>query len=452
MSKPILDISERKNVLLISDHIGLNSGVGNMAEKIVGGTSHRINWYCVGGNAGKNKFEPAEVSVEFFDNTVADEQDVVVYPHNKYGNFHIVKTIIEEHDIESILIFGDPYNFYWLSDRREDIPSDVSLLYYHVWDNLPVPDYNENFYECFDWIGSISRLTHHIIDTLYDGDKSYVPHGVSTDTFYPITEDLSKVVERDGEKVSEYQIIQNMRENWLGEDKEFVVFWCNRNLQRKNGPDVIRSFCEFANFFSEDERSKFTLLMRTDHTEKAGPELTQVVEKFGSDLDVRILPDYVSERELNWYYNLSDVTVNISSREGFGLTTLESLMSGTPILVNVTGGLQDQCGFKNANSEFLTEKDYEGDWGSNSDRRFQESGEWVLPVWPTVSSISGTQGEPYCYDDYVDIEDVVERLKDLYLMGEEKREKFGMKGRTFAMKYFSSERMVKSILSSIEKH
>ena len=38
--------------------------------------------------------------------------------------------------------------------------------------------------------------------------------------------------------------------------------------------------------------------------------------------------------------------MNMASNEGFGLGTCESLMAGTPIIVNVTGGLQDQCGFQ----------------------------------------------------------------------------------------------------------
>ena len=42
-------------------------------------------------------------------------------------------------------------------------------------------------------------------------------------------------------------------------------------------------------------------------------------------------------------------------------------MCGTPIVVNVTGGLQDQCGFK-LMREYLTYKDY-GKIGSLHDWR-----------------------------------------------------------------------------------
>ena len=34
--------------------------------------------------------------------------------------------------------------------------------------------------------------------------------------------------------------------------------------------------------------------------------------------------------------NINDVTINMGPNEGFGLGTCESLMNGTPIIVNVT--------------------------------------------------------------------------------------------------------------------
>ena len=37
-----------------------------------------------------------------------------------------------------------------------------------------------------------------------------------------------------------------------------------------------------------------------------------------------------------------DFTINISDAEGFGLSTLESLSCGVPIVANMTGGLQEQ--------------------------------------------------------------------------------------------------------------
>ena len=73
-----------------------------------------------------------------------------------------------------------------------------------------------------------------------------------------------------------------------------------------------------------------------------------------------------NDDEMNLIYNTSDITINIASNEGFGLATAESLMTGTPIIVNVTGGLQDQCGFMKDDGSLLTVDDYKGEWGSNN--------------------------------------------------------------------------------------
>ena len=68
----------------------------------------------------------------------------------------------------------------------------------------------------------------------------------------------------------------------------------------------------------------------------------------------QLLPDHpvtftqpnMSTEELNLYYNSGDLIVNLTSNEGFGLATCEGMRAGLPIVVNVTGGLQDQCGFE----------------------------------------------------------------------------------------------------------
>ena len=66
-----------------------------------------------------------------------------------------------------------------------------------------------------------------------------------------------------------------------------------------------------------------------------------------------IYTDRLDEKEMNILYNVADVTINIASNEGFGLATAESLMAGTPIVVNVTGGLQDQWDSKKKMVHFL---------------------------------------------------------------------------------------------------
>ena len=125
---------------------------------------------------------------------------------------------------------------------------------------------------------------------------------------------------------------------------------------------------------------------------------------------------------MNFLYNSVDVYINMASNEGFGLGSLEALTVGTPIVVNVTGGLQDQCGFKNEKGEYLTADDYvelqSNHWGT-----YKEHGEWVKPVFPSNISCQGSPLTPYIFDDRCSYEDAGEALYEWYDEGPEERER-----------------------------
>ena len=46
---PVLSPGERKNMLLLSDDLRMNSGIGTMSREIVMGTLHRYNWVQIAG-------------------------------------------------------------------------------------------------------------------------------------------------------------------------------------------------------------------------------------------------------------------------------------------------------------------------------------------------------------------------------------------------------------------
>ena len=172
--------------------------------------------------------------------------------------------------------------------------------------------------------------------------------------------------------------------------------------------------------------------MHTQPVEEHGTDLPRTIEECCSkETNVVFAPNRYSEEQLNYLYNLGDVTINIASNEGFGLATAESVMAGTPIIVNVTGGLQDQCGFRNkVTNKLLTAEDYVK-IGSLHDKNKKVDvnwGDWVKPIWP-VRSTTGSVPTPYIFDDRVDFEDVTPLIMDWYTMSKEDRESAGLKGR-----------------------
>ena len=76
------------------------------------------------------------------------------------------------------------------------------------------------------------------------------------------------------------------------------------------------------------------LLIHTNPHNKNGVDLNKLVDDCYADIPIKFSVDSVNENWLNYIYNLSSATINVSSNEGFGLTTLESLATCTPIIIS----------------------------------------------------------------------------------------------------------------------
>ena len=177
--------------------------------------------------------------------------------------------------------------------------------------------------------------------------------------------------------------------------------------------------------------------MHTQPIDDNGTDLPAVARALAPECKVYFSEKKLEPDKLNYMYNMVDVTINIASNEGFGLGTCESLMAGTPIIVNVTGGLQDQCGFK-LKDKHISADDYDEikslhDWRKWENNKDLSWGEWVKPVWPKTRALQGSPQTPYIFDDRADWFEVSERIYDWYQMSFEDRQKAGQRGHEFVM-------------------
>jgi hypothetical protein len=127
---------------------------------------------------------------------------------------------------------------------------------------------------------------------------------------------------------------------------------------------------------------------------------------------------------------MADVQILLTSNEGWGLTITEAILTGTPVIANVTGGMQDQMRFVDENGEWFTPS---ADIPSNHRGTYKEHGEWMFPVYPTSRSIQGSPQTPYIFDDRCAWEDACDRIKEVYELTDKERKSKGLKGREWAL-------------------
>jgi len=402
--------TKKPKILLLSDDLRMHSGIGTMSREFVLGTVDKYDWVQLGAAVKHPEHgKGINISGDVAKETGVADASVIVYANSGYGNPQILKELMDRERPDAILHFTDPRFWGWLYNIEHQIRQQIPIMYYNIWDDLPYPHWNEPFYESCDLIMNISRQTQNIVKNVLqkfpkpDWAVQWVPHGINEKHYYPITK-LSPVWE-------EYNQFQN--EFKKTNDLEFVIFWTNRNIRRKQPGDVILAFKHFCDQLPKEKAQKCALFMHTQISDPNGTDLAAVKKALCPKYKVIFSDGAVDFKRLNFYYNVSDVTVNIASNEGFGLSHAESLMCGTPIVNNVTGGLQDGCRFEDENGKWI---EFTKDFPTNHAGTYKKHARWSKPVFPTNRSCQGSPMTPYIFDDRCQFQDVGAAIKYWYDM------------------------------------
>ena len=423
----------KKKILLLSYDLRMHSGVATMSRELVLGTVKRYDWVQIAGavsHPDKGKIinmDAATVQV-----TNVPDAKVTLYPVDGYGNEEILFNIMDREKPDAIMHFTDPRFWGWLYAVEKQIRSKIPLTYLNIWDDVPYPMYNKPYYESCDLLMSISKqtfnLNRHVLgekqtcevgapDITGKSVLHYVPHGINSTTFRPIPKDDALLVKRRKEILG-------------GRDYNFVILYNSRNVQRKRTSNIMLAYKTFCDNLPKEEAKKCVLVLHTEIRCDAGTDLVAVKEAFCPEYDVVFSAGKYTPDDMNILYNIADVTINLSSNEGFGLSTAESIMAGTPIIAAVTGGLQDQIGQTKDDGSPI---EFTVDFGTNNIGKYRKHGVWAYPVWTQVRCVQGSIPTPYIFDDMTKWEDAAEGFMYWYLMGDEKRRKCGIEGRKWAM-------------------
>jgi len=398
-------MNQKIKVLTLGDHPLSPSGVGSQSKYVIESLlkTGRYRVISLGGAMKHHNYDSIKVSPW--------EDDWVIHPVDGYGNRDMIRSLLRTERPDILWIMTDPRFYGWLWAMDNEIRPLVPLVYYHVWDNYPYPQFNKPNYESNDVIASISKVTHDIVNNVAPNVKNvYLPHSLDTDTFKPLPEE---------------DVVRFRKEHFPNEENQdkLIFFWNNRNARRKQSGTLIFWFKEFLDEIGHDNA---TLIMHTDPKDNHGQDLRKIIKDLEiDDGQVMLSQTKVPPAGLAMMYNMADCTINISDAEGFGLATLESLACGTPIVVNMTGGLQEQV---------------------------TDGKEWFgIGLEPSSKAVIGSQEVPYIYEDRVSKEDFIEALKKIYNLSKEERKELGLKGRNHVMTNYNFDNFEESWVNLMDE-
>jgi glycosyltransferase involved in cell wall biosynthesis len=433
-----LDKPKKKKILLLSDDLRMHSGIATMSREFVIGTADTFDWVQLGA-ALKHPDHGKIFDISGDVNKYAGISDasVKIYAHTGYGTPQVLRELVATERPDAILHFTDPRFWGWLYHMEYELRTtlEIPLMYYNIWDAPPAPFWNKPAYRSCDLLMNISKQTNNLVKLVLgeseyrdiregdgDGDRlvCHVPHGINPHQFFKITP--------DHEDWDEYT---KLKEKFLGShDVDFVIFWNNRNIRRKMMGDLVMAYTKFCDSLPPEKAKRVALFMHTKMQDPNGTDLPALTKVICPNYKVIFNEEKLPTKVLNMFYNMCDVTVNIASNEGFGLSSAESIMAGTPVLNNVTGGLQDQVRFVDDNGEWLS---FNGKFTSNHAGTYKNHGSWAKVVFPSNRSIQGSMATPYIFDDRCSFDDVADKLMEWYNTPKEERDAVGMEGREWLM-------------------
>ena len=435
---------ERKKILLLSDDLQLFSGVATMSREIVYGTAHKYNWIQLGAAINHpHQGQKFDLSQKVNEKQGLEDASVQVIPWNGYGDANIIRHLLKHEKPDAIMIFTDPRYFEWLFNIENEVRKQCPIIYYTIWDSTPIGLYNKKFYESCDSLFGISKQTVNIVEQVL-GDKrkdkviKYIPHGVNENDFYPI---------------SNLELISKTKKEYFNnKEPKFIALFNSRNIRRKAIPDLLAAWKLFQDKLTPQQQAESALLLHTDPIDPNGTDLYAVREAlFGKESNVYFTNKKLDTPGMNLLYNISDVTILPSSAEGWWLSLTESLMAGTMIIGNVTGGMQDQMRFEDEKGDWI---EFNDKFLSNHFGTYKECGAWVRPVFPNNMSLVGSVQTPYIYDDRLDFRDLAKVIEGLYLFSPELRNELGLKGREWVLSnesMMSSSNMCKNMIEGIDE-
>jgi glycosyltransferase involved in cell wall biosynthesis len=302
---------DRKRILWISDGV-VPTGFGRVAHSIIK-------------NLDSEAYQVLHLAINYWGDP--HPHNHMIYPAPIRGNVYGMDRIKEfpGADIDMIFILNDLWmiNEYLKEIRKEFDPIPPIVIYFPV----DAREFDMLWFENFDIVSQAVVYTEFGYEvakaaTPDNIDFEIIPHGIDTEIFYQLLMPKSEVKK-----------IAYPDNTELFEDS-FIVLNANRNQPRKRLDIALEGFGLFAEGKPDNVRYYHHAGIRD-----VGWNIPKLAHRYG--MDKRLLLTSMEEgvqkipdEKLNIIYNATDVGLNTSMGEGWGLPSMEHAITGAPQIVS----------------------------------------------------------------------------------------------------------------------
>jgi len=254
-------------------------------------------------------------------------------PKEEGFGFNKVEDYLEMVSPDIVMVYNDPLivNRFIESMKHDKNTAQYKLWVYldQVYEGIPIP-LLENINKHADRIYCFTDIwRQRLLSNISAPDVRVLEHAVDPSVFHKLTLDVRASVRKS-----------------MGIPKDAIVFLnANRNSQRKR---LDLSVQGFARHLKTHENSYFVLITGASVQHGAYYDIQRI---FFRELQLHGLPEIymtrlilidtnqtnIPDEGINQIYNATDIGVNTSDGEGFGLCQLEHLYTGAPQIVTDIG-------------------------------------------------------------------------------------------------------------------
>ena len=276
------DGTGRYDIVLVSDKVDSSTGFGTQTNYLYRGLMAK------GHNVHALHFQEADTLLNLrFDYVIS------------LGDFYQVNGANEYPDLVEM---GLDNWIHWLPISNTEIDEEF-------WKRIRAPRH----------LVAMSSFGHKTLTGRGFSNTTFIPHGIEMDIFRPL-------------HMAE---LEKLRKSYQVAD-QFVVVFVGRNTKRKRIDHLLEIFAKVIESTGNDAPVKFLLKTEEQYTHI---NVTQYAKELDRKKDINLhehimlYDENVTPGQLNELYNLATVGISATGGEGFGLTTLECIAAGVPMII-----------------------------------------------------------------------------------------------------------------------